>query len=1091
MISMRLRLACLILLSVSAAFGAGPPPIQYNIFSTNRIGNTNQFTNSASQVAIKIGATLTNTVRYYEVTNREPYWATQVGTVLPRRIWSDPSARLIDLRVDPHPNKGIYIGDEGVHDFISLRARGYADQTNSTPYDARITVQFGVQEFREWAWDDFKYTYKVGEGGSKYDVFHFTIDASSVTNMNNFVTNYILGREIIMLTNVTFPSGNGVYGLTPDSSGGKTVLIKTENDGSGGDNIRIGGSGLAGALFSDSPGFIDAGWYEQNTNSRSAWPQNPNTRGAFAIVNSNGTPYLILSGANSPNFVSTNLLIGGGGSGSATNGVLDMNAQTGLTGGAAKDAAVAGFVSQLGFSHFGSPNYTWYPFTSTGTGAGNWSPNVSFDFALPANFGTSSNSLYNGSGAQWQFDVNASLANQTNRDDAHNADGNIMTHNFNLWKYAQVGAMAVNTNGLGVPFYDNSTWVAFGSGNRFAEDGFAGVSFLVTGSVGNPLAWCSTTGDWGSKGSVSGHLNQQVGVTDFANGKTYFMHPVQDVASFTNTASLKAVTVDHFNDILTVRSNVQSMTSIATNWLWVGKADAAGINHPGGIPSEFSSNITAIVYGCGLALDGSGQPYNFFGLDASSSGKLRLGMAKQGANYPVIAAASGAPLTLAHGSTDNLMNSNSTFTADITIASNGKVTFASGSGTGTRNAVFLPTGELAIGAPTNSGGSTATFDPNQFGGPAGGTNIISGALLTNITVRPAANNGNGLTVKGVTSQVGDLITMQDVNGNTVSSLFANGGAGFNGHAVIDNSNGVAVVALAVSNSSTVATAPLAQFTGTNGGVFQIQAGSDVASVAITNSGNIQSASGSITGAGVPNTTAAFRVTSTNNGTTIPDIEVTNTVGHTAIALSTSVFAKAGGIIINGTGFGIYFGNASAPSWSFTTTAIEPTSASQTMGTPNNRWNLFEVLNSVTNSSAAGGSAVGFGAAGTGTDGAGSPIVINSGVGTGTGRGGAIRMQTAGSATSTGSTANGLTERVYISAKRVNLTESSATLVFNISLASGKHCGLHVFATTHADDGTDFQSTVDEFLVSAVNKGGTVRLGHLLLAHLQQLPPLHL
>jgi hypothetical protein len=54
-----------------------------------------------------------------------------------------------------------------------------------------------------------------------------------------------------------------------------------------------------------------------------------------------------------------------------------------------------------------------------------------------------------------------------------------------------------------------------------------------------------------------------------------------------------------------------------------------------------------------------------------------------------------------------------------------------------------------------------------------------------------------------------------------------------------------------------------------------------------------------------------------------------------------------------------------------------------------------------------------------------------------------------------------------------LTESSATAVVTISLASGKSCGVRVFATTRADDATNFQEVSDSFNVAAINKAGTV------------------
>jgi len=62
---------------------------------------------------------------------------------------------------------------------------------------------------------------------------------------------------------------------------------------------------------------------------------------------------------------------------------------------------------------------------------------------------------------------------------------------------------------------------------------------------------------------------------------------------------------------------------------------------------------------------------------------------------------------------------------------------------------------------------------------------------------------------------------------------------------------------------------------------------------------------------------------------------------------------------------------------------------------------------------------------------------------------------------------------FVSPRPVTLTESSATLVFNVPLASGKFCGLRLMATTDADDGTDFQAVAETIAIAAVNKAGTV------------------
>jgi len=111
--------------------------------------------------------------------------------------------------------------------------------------------------------------------------------------------------------------------------------------------------------------------------------------------------------------------------------------------------------------------------------------------------------------------------------------------------------------------------------------------------------------------------------------------------------------------------------------------------------------------------------------------------------------------------------------------------------------------------------------------------------------------------------------------------------------------------------------------------------------------------------------------------------------------------------------------------------------------------------------------------GVGTDKSGAKLTLEGGQPTGTGRGGALAFATGESATSTGSSAGAYIQRFYCSAKGVDLTGGSATLVFNVSLASGKSVGLHIFATTRSDDGTDFQSSVDDFTATAINKAGTV------------------
>lgn len=108
----------------------------------------------------------------------------------------------------------------------------------------------------------------------------------------------------------------------------------------------------------------------------------------------------------------------------------------------------------------------------------------------------------------------------------------------------------------------------------------------------------------------------------------------------------------------------------------------------------------------------------------------------------------------------------------------------------------------------------------------------------------------------------------------------------------------------------------------------------------------------------------------------------------------------------------------------------------------------------------------------GTDQAGTAMTLSAGIGTGTGRGGAFSLQTSPSL-ATGVLPQALQTRHYIPAKEVTLTESSATLVGNFSVASGKTIGVRIVATTRANDGTDFQARTDDFVFAAVNKAGTV------------------
>src|SRR6185369_1482821 len=101
----------------------------------------------------------------------------------------------------------------------------------------------------------------------------------------------------------------------------------------------------------------------------------------------------------------------------------------------------------------------------------------------------------------------------------------------------------------------------------------------------------------------------------------------------------------------------------------------------------------------------------------------------------------------------------------------------------------------------------------------------------------------------------------------------------------------------------------------------------------------------------------------------------------------------------------------------------------------------------------------------GTDKGGAQIVLLGGAGTGTGRGGDIAFGTARPST-TSTTVNSYTTNFFIAANPVTLTESSATLVFSVDIATNKSIGMMVTATTVANDGSVYQTVMEQFAISA-------------------------
>src|SRR5262249_18483973 len=124
--------------------------------------------------------------------------------------------------------------------------------------------------------------------------------------------------------------------------------------------------------------------------------------------------------------------------------------------------------------------------------------------------------------------------------------------------------------------------------------------------------------------------------------------------------------------------------------------------------------------------------------------------------------------------------------------------------------------------------------------------------------------------------------------------------------------------------------------------------------------------------------------------------------------------------------------------------------------------------------AAGPNASIIGSIGTGNNHGGGSVIEKAGYGTGTAKNGIWGAATAPSTAGSGSTANNsYITNLFIASQPVTLTESSATLVLNITVPSGKVIGGTLNATTEADDASNFQSVTDLLMFQAVNKGGTV------------------
>lgn len=110
--------------------------------------------------------------------------------------------------------------------------------------------------------------------------------------------------------------------------------------------------------------------------------------------------------------------------------------------------------------------------------------------------------------------------------------------------------------------------------------------------------------------------------------------------------------------------------------------------------------------------------------------------------------------------------------------------------------------------------------------------------------------------------------------------------------------------------------------------------------------------------------------------------------------------------------------------------------------------------------------------GSGTDKNGGNLTVEGGQSTGAGRGGAVIIQTAVTST-TGSSANAYHNRARYVPKFIDLTDNTATTIFQVTLPTTNSVGIEFVCTIQASDGTDFQSLTTPVVIDAVAKSATI------------------
>lgn len=113
-----------------------------------------------------------------------------------------------------------------------------------------------------------------------------------------------------------------------------------------------------------------------------------------------------------------------------------------------------------------------------------------------------------------------------------------------------------------------------------------------------------------------------------------------------------------------------------------------------------------------------------------------------------------------------------------------------------------------------------------------------------------------------------------------------------------------------------------------------------------------------------------------------------------------------------------------------------------------------------------------GCGGSGTNNAGAAMTLVTGLATGTGASGRWSLKT-GAKGSSGTTAQTAGDRIVVEGKYVDLTESTNSQFVQINIPTSTTSAIEIMYSVEANDGTDYQVIIGNYLVWVVNKAGTL------------------